>query len=39
MPRISIEGVQNVEVSKKLPCEKPLAEQLEIMLIRSASGR
>lgn len=31
MARISIEGVQNVEVSKKLPCEKPLAEQLEIM--------
>lgn len=25
------EGAQNVEVSKKLPCEKPLMEQLEIM--------
>ncbi|MGB4984590.1 MAG: pyruvate formate lyase family protein, partial [Erysipelotrichaceae bacterium] len=26
-----VEGAQNVEVSKKLPCEKPLIEQLKIM--------
>lgn len=29
--KINIDGVQNVEVSKKIPCEKPLLEQLEIM--------
>lgn len=27
----NIDGAQNVEVSKKLECEKPLIEQLEIM--------
>lgn len=31
MVEFDIEGSQNVEVSKKIPCEKPLMEQLEIM--------
>ena len=31
MVKFDVEGAQNVEVSKKLPCEKPLTEQLEIM--------
>ncbi|CUH95067.1 hypothetical protein P22_1136 [Propionispora sp. 2/2-37] len=31
MKRVNVDGVQNVEVSKKLPCEKPLLTQLEIM--------
>ena len=29
--KINISGAQNVEVSKKLPCEKSTAEQLDIM--------
>ncbi|MDD7281459.1 MAG: pyruvate formate lyase family protein, partial [Erysipelotrichaceae bacterium] len=31
MAKINIDGVQNAEVSKKIPCEKTLLEQLEIM--------
>ena len=31
MKRVQVDGVQNVEVSKKIPCIKPLPEQLEIM--------
>ena len=31
MVKFDVEGGQNVEVSKKIKCEKPLAEQLEIM--------
>lgn len=31
MAKINIDGVQNVEVSVKIPCEKPVKEQLEIM--------
>lgn len=31
MAKINIDGVQNVEVSIKIPCEKPVMEQLEIM--------
>ncbi len=31
MVKFDIEGAQNVEVSKKIPCEKSLVEQLEIM--------
>ena len=31
MVNFNVDGVQNVEVSKKLPCEKSLNEQLEIM--------
>ncbi len=31
MARINIDGVQNAEVSKKIPCEKSPVEQLEIM--------
>ena len=35
MPRLytnfNVEGAQNVEISKKIPCEKPLIVQLEIM--------
>lgn len=31
MKRVQVDGVQNVEVSKKIPCIKPLSEQLEIM--------
>lgn len=30
-PKINIDGAQNVEVSKPIPCEKPLLEQLSIM--------
>lgn len=31
MARINIDGAQNVEISKKIPCEKTVMEQLEIM--------
>ncbi|MDH6357887.1 pyruvate formate lyase family protein [Parabacteroides sp. PF5-9] len=31
MARFNVEGTQNVEVSKKFPCEKSLERQLEIM--------
>ncbi len=31
MAKINIDGVQNVEVSIKIPCEKPMMEQLDIM--------
>lgn len=31
MAKINIDGVQNAEVSKKIPCEKSYVEQLEIM--------
>ena len=31
MVKFDVEGGQNVEVSKKIKCEKPLVEQLEIM--------
>lgn len=31
MAKFNVEGAQNVEISKKLPCEKPLIAQLEIM--------
>ncbi|WP_439710154.1 hypothetical protein [Dubosiella newyorkensis] len=31
MAKINIDGVQNVEISKKIPCEKPIEQQLEIM--------
>lgn len=31
MVKFDIEGSQNVEVSKKIPCQKTLTEQLEIM--------
>lgn len=31
MARFNVDGIQNVEVSKKLPCEKTLMMQLEIM--------
>ena len=31
MVAFNVEGAQNVEVSKKIPCEKPLLKQLEIM--------
>lgn len=31
MAKINIDGVQNAEVSKKIPCEKSPLEQLEIM--------
>lgn len=31
MARINIDGAQNVEVSIKIPCEKSISEQLEIM--------
>ena len=33
MVRFNVDGAQNVEVSKKLPCEKSPAEQLEIMAL------
>lgn len=31
MVKFDVNGAQNVEVSKKVPCEKPMLEQLEIM--------
>ena len=31
MVKFDVEGSQNVEVSKKIACEKPLLRQLEIM--------
>lgn len=31
MANFNVEGAQNVEISKKIPCEKPLIVQLEIM--------
>jgi len=31
MAKINVEIAQNVEISKKIPCEKPLLEQLSIM--------
>ena len=31
MAKFNVEGAQNVEVSQKIPCEKPLVRQLEIM--------
>lgn len=31
MATFNLETAQNVEISKKIPCEKPLLEQLEIM--------
>ncbi|MEA5003209.1 MAG: pyruvate formate lyase family protein [Christensenella sp.] len=31
MVKFDVNGAQNVEVSKKFPCEKPLIKQLEIM--------
>lgn len=31
MVQFDVDGAQNVEVSKKIPCEKPLLQQLEIM--------
>lgn len=31
MANFNVETIQNVEISKKIPCEKPLQKQLEIM--------
>lgn len=31
MAKFDVNGAQNVEVSQKFPCEKPLSQQLEIM--------
>lgn len=31
MVKFDVDGAQNVEVSVKIPCEKSLEEQLEIM--------
>ena len=31
MANFNVEGAQNVEISKKIPCEKPLIVQLDIM--------
>mgnify|MGYP000323171365 CR=1 FL=1 len=31
MANFNVEGAQNVEISKKIPCCKPLLEQIEIM--------
>ena len=31
MAKFDVDGVQNVEVSEKIPCEKSVAEQLKIM--------
>ena len=42
MVKFDVEGSQNVEVSKKIPCEKPLIRQLEIMETaygKSSKGR
>ena len=39
MGRFNADVVQNVEVSKKYPCEKPLYEQLEIMQLYTDAHR
>lgn len=39
MAKFDIDGVQNVEVSKKIPCEKSLEEQLHIMLAYTAAHK
>lgn len=39
MARFNVETVQNVEQSKKIPCEKPLMEQLEIMELYTDTHR
>ncbi len=39
MVKFDLDGVQNVEVSKKLPCEKSVAEQLTIMERYTATHR
>lgn len=39
MVKFDLDGVQNVEVSRKLPCEKTPAEQLEIMERYTATHR
>lgn len=39
MVKFDIEGSQNVEVSKKLDCEKSLIEQLEIMELYTATHK
>ncbi len=39
MAKFDINGAQNVEVSKKRPCEKPLEEQLRIMQLYTEAHR
>lgn len=39
MQKFNVETIQNVEQSKKIPCEKPLGEQLEIMESYTATHR
>ncbi len=39
MVHFDLDGVQNVEVSKKLPCQKTVAEQLAIMELYTATHR
>lgn len=39
MAKYNVEVVQNAEVSKKIPCEKPLTEQLEIMELYTETFR
>ena len=39
MAKFDINGAQNVEVSKKIPCEKPLEEQLRIMQLYTEAHR
>ena len=39
MVKFDVDGAQNVEVSKKLPCEKSLAQQLELMELYTHTHR
>lgn len=39
MANFNVEGAQNVEISKKIACEKPLLEQLDIMERYTATHR
>lgn len=39
MAKFDIDGIQNVEVSKKIPCEKSLEEQLHIMQLYTETHR
>lgn len=39
MAKFDMDGVQNVEISKKIPCEKTLEEQLHIMQLYTKTHR
>ena len=39
MPAFNVEVAQNVEISKKIPCEKPLLDQLRVMELYTETHR